>query len=140
VSSLARDWVDSLRALRPHTIAFTESETVATVTIGELIAGYGEPRYCKIDVEGMDLAVVRSLPRALAVVSFEHLPHRFDATAGALAALGELGDYRYNFFARESHRFRIAAPVPADALLRELRGIAAAGASCDVFAFRQPSR
>jgi FkbM family methyltransferase len=140
VSSLAADWLDSLRALRPHGIAFTESRSVATTTIGELIADYGEPRYCKIDVEGLDLAVVRSLPRALGIVSFEHLPHRFDATAAALAALGALADYRYNFFARESHRFRIPSPVPAGDLLRELRGIAASGASCDVFAFRQPTR
>lgn len=137
VSSLASDWVDSLQALRSHAIAFTESQTVATTTIGELIREHGEPRYCKIDVEGSDLAVIRSMPTAIAVVSFEHLPHRFDATAASLAALGERADYRYNHFIRESHRFRLPAPVSAESMLRELRSIAATGWSCDVFAFRQ---
>jgi hypothetical protein len=137
VSSLASDWVDSLKALRSHSIAFTESQTVATTTIGELIREYGEPRYCKIDIEGLDLAVIRSMPMAIAIVSFEHLPHRFDATAASLAAVGRRAVYRYNYFVRESHRFQLPAPVSAEHLLRELRGIADRGWSCDVFAFRQ---
>ena len=74
VSSLKPDWVDSLQAVRSHNIAFTESQTVAIATIGELIREYGAPRYCKIDIEGLDLAVIRSLPMPLGIVSFEHLP------------------------------------------------------------------
>lgn len=137
VSSLEPDWVDSLRALRPHNIAFTESQTVETTTIGDLIRQHGVPRYCKIDIEGADLAVIHSMPIPIGIVSFEHLPHRFDATAESLAALGELADYRYNFFTRESHRFRVPAPVSAEDVLLALRGIAARGWSCDVFAFSQ---
>jgi DNA-binding IclR family transcriptional regulator len=68
-------------------------------------------------------------------VSFEHLPHRFDATAASLAALNRLAAYRYNYFVRESHRFRIPSHVSAEALLAELRGIADRGWACDVFAF-----
>ena len=138
VSSLASDWVDSLQAVRRHSISFTESQTVATTTIGELIETYGTPRYCKIDIEGVDAAVVCSLRVPIDVVSFEHLPHRFDATAASLAALGALGDYRYNYFVRESHRFRMPEPVPARELLRELRGPSHRGWSCDVFALRRP--
>jgi FkbM family methyltransferase len=137
VSSLEPGWVDSLRAVRAHNIAFTESKTVATVTIGELISQYGAPRYCKIDIEGADLAVIRSLPIPLSVVSFEHLPHRFDATTASLAALAKLANYRYNYFIRESHRFRLQDVASAEELLRELRGGAARRWSCDVFAFRQ---
>jgi FkbM family methyltransferase len=137
VSSLEPGWVDSLRALRAHNIAFTESKTVQTVTIGELIRQHGAPRYCKIDIEGADLTVIRSLPIPISVVSFEHLPHRLDATTASLAAFGSLASYRFNYFIRESHRFRLPAPVSAQDLLRELRGIADRGWSCDVFAFRQ---
>lgn len=139
VSSLKPDWVDSLQALRSHNIVFTESQAVETTTIGELIREYGVPRYCKIDIEGFDLAVIRSMPIPISIVSFEHLPHRFDDTAASLAALGQLADYRYNFFVRESHRFRALAPLSSQELLRELRGIAGRGWACDVFAFRQGS-
>jgi FkbM family methyltransferase len=139
VSSLEPDWVESLQALRAHNIAFTESQTVETATIGELIREYGVPRYCKIDIEGSDLAVIRSMPIPISIVSFEHLPHRFDATMASLAALGDLADYRYNYFIRESHRFRVPAPVSAENLLRELRRIADRSWACDVFAFRQGS-
>jgi FkbM family methyltransferase len=137
VSSLDPGWVESLRAVREHDIAFTESQEVKTATIGALIDDYGTPRYCKIDVEGADLAVIRSLPVALDIVSFEHLPHRLDATAASLAALGELAEYRYNYFPRESHRFRMPVLASAAELLRELAGIAGRGWSCDVFAVRQ---
>jgi FkbM family methyltransferase len=139
VSSLEPGWVDSLQALRAHNIAFTESQTVEITTISELIRRYGAPRYCKIDIEGSDLAVIRSLPIPISVVSFEHLPHRFDATGASLDALSELADYRYNYFVRESHRFRVPAAVSAEVLLRELRGIADRGWACDVFAFKQGS-
>lgn len=137
VSSLEPGWVDSLQAVRSHNIAFTESQTVKTVTIGELIREHGEPRYCKIDIEGVDLAVIRTLATPIRILSFEHLPHRFEATAGSLAALGSLAEYRYNYFVRESHRFRMPAPASADDLLRELRAIADRAWSCDLFAFRQ---
>jgi FkbM family methyltransferase len=137
VSSLEAGWVDSLRAVRSHNIAFTDSQSVRTTTIGELIREHGEPRYCKIDIEGADLAVIRSLTAPIAIVSFEHLPHRFDATAASLTALGRLAEYRYNYFVRESHRFRMPEPAAAEELLRELRSIADRAWSCDVFAFRQ---
>jgi FkbM family methyltransferase len=136
VSSLDRNWVDSLRALRSHSIAFTESQPVKTTTIGDLIRAHGAPRYCKIDIEGLDLPVIRSMPIPIRIVSFEHLPHRFDATAASLAALADLADYRYNYFIRESHRFRIPVPVSAEELVRMLRTIADRGWACDVFAFR----
>jgi FkbM family methyltransferase len=138
VSSLASDWVDSLQAVRSHGISFTESQTVTTTTIGDLIETYGKPRYCKIDIEGADAAVIGSLRVPIDAVSFEHLPHRFDATSASVAALGALSDYRYNYFVRETHRFRMAEPVAAPQLLRELHGSSKRGCSCDVFGFRHP--
>ena len=140
VSSLASDWVESLQAVRRHSIAFTESQMVTTTTIGELIETYGKPRYCKIDIEGADASVIASLRVPIDAVSFEHLPNRLDTTSASLAALGALGDYRYNYFVRESHRFRMSEPVAAPELLRELHGISGRGWSCDVFAFRRSER
>jgi hypothetical protein len=110
---------------------------VQTVTVGELIREHGAPRYCKIDIEGADLSVIRSLPVPLSIVSFEHLPHRLDATIESLAALGKLAAYEYNYFIRESHRFRLPHAVAAEELLRALQTIAGRGWSCDVFAFKQ---
>jgi FkbM family methyltransferase len=137
VSSLEPGWVDALHAVRAHHIVFTESQTVETTTIGRLIDQYGLPRYCKLDIEGAEVAVIRSLQVPIDIVSFEHLPHRFDATAASLARLSELADYRYNFFVRESHRFVASTQLSADDLLRQLRRTADHGWSCDVFAFRR---
>lgn len=139
VSSLEPGWVDALQALRPHNIVFTGSQAVATTTVGALIDEFGQPRYCKIDIEGAEVEAIRSLRVPIDIVSFEHLPHRFDATAASLVGLGDLADYRYNYFVRESHRFVASAPLSSEDLLRQLRGIADHGWSCDVFAFKRDS-
>ena len=137
VSSLHAGWLESLRAVRPHDISFTESQKVRTTTVGELIDEHGAPRYLKIDIEGSDLDVIRSLPTPIDIVSFEHLPRRMDSTAASLLALAALADYRYNYFVRESHRFRAPAPVTPEILLEELRRLDHRGWSCDVYAFRR---
>jgi FkbM family methyltransferase len=137
VSSLDPGWVDELRVIRPHDIVFTETQLVATTTIAALIDEFGLPRYCKIDIEGAEAAVIRSLQVPIEIVSFEHLPHRFDATAAIVARLSELADYRYNFFGRESHRFIASTFLSADGLFDRLRAMAHRGWSCDVFAFKR---
>ena len=129
--------MDSLQDVRPHDISFTESQTVETITVNDMIAAHGVPRYCKIDIEGVDLAVIESLREPIEIVSFEHLPHQIDITEQALAALGQLADYRFNYFLRESHKFPSPSLLDAGELLRALRGPKSHGGSSDVFAFRR---
>lgn len=89
----------------------------------------------KFDIEGLHIAVLKSMSRPINVVSFEHLPNLFSTTTEALALLEKLGRYRFNFFERETHDFRFAEPVSGRRLLRDLSEIAARKRSCDVFAF-----
>jgi FkbM family methyltransferase len=135
ISSLNAEWPELLHGARPHNIAFSERHTVRTITIEQLIEKYGVPRYCKIDIEGLDVAVLKSLLHPIAIISFEHLPSLFAKTREAIEFLENLAPYRFNFFAKETHVFRFATPVRGEELLRTLTDAAGRSNSCDIFAF-----
>ena len=136
VSSIKRDWVESLLAVRPHRIQFEEEHVVQVLTLDQLIEAYGMPKYIKIDVEGLDTAVLSGLSQAVDVISFEHLPHLFERTAEALSILDSLAHYRHNFFTRESHRFCLDEPVGDAELLKAVRRTVDRRTACDIFSFR----
>lgn len=136
VSSLNSEWMESLRNLRPHNIRFSEQYTIKTITINQLIRQYGLPKYCKIDIEGLDVAVLKTLSHPITIISFEHLPHLFEKTVEAIDILEALAAYRFNFFPRETHKFRFEKPVTRRELIHSLHEIASLKFASDIFAFR----
>jgi hypothetical protein len=105
------------------------------VTLAGLIAKHGTPNYLKLDIEGADVEVLKTLPQPLSVISFEHVPRLHAETADAIAILEKLARYRFNYFPRETHRFRLPSAVGGDELLEALREPSAQKWSSDVFAF-----
>jgi hypothetical protein len=105
------------------------------VTLTDLIAKHGIPKYLKLDIEGADVEVLKTLKQPVAVVSFEHVPRVPAQTAEAVAILEKLASYRFNYFPRETHRFRLATAVSGAELLEVLRDPDARKRSSDVFAF-----
>jgi FkbM family methyltransferase len=140
ISSLHGDWPETLQGKRSRSIEFSERHTVTTITIEQLVEKYGRPKYCKIDIEGVDVAVLKSLARPIAIISFEHLPNLPGKTAAAVEFLGRLAPYRFNFFVKETHVLHFANTVSGPELLETLATIAAPGKSCDIFAFASASR
>jgi FkbM family methyltransferase len=68
---------------------------VEVTTLDELIAQFGAPHFCKIDVEGYEPQVLRGLSKRIPVVSFEyHSDERWAAVAREciqiLSAFGEI--------------------------------------------------
>ena len=45
-------------------------------TLDTLVAEYGEPAFCKIDVEGFEVEALKGLSRPLRALSFEYGPPR----------------------------------------------------------------
>jgi FkbM family methyltransferase len=65
------------------------SVEVPVITLDAAIAEHGTPDYCKIDVEGFEIEVLRGLNRPIPLVSFEyHL--RDNGTTAALECLDRL--------------------------------------------------
>lgn len=88
------------------------TEEVQVCTLDHLISEYGNPRFCKIDVEGFELEVLRGVSQPLESLSFEFHADLDDAN-GCIAQLETLGRYRYNFALDES--MHLALPKWADA-------------------------
>lgn len=140
ISSLKLDWPATLTGRASASTSFREGVTVAAVTLSELIAKHGAPKYLKLDIEGVDVDVLRTLTQPLDVVSFEHVPRLAAQTAEAVAILAKLAPYRFNYFPRETHRFALPGAVGGDELIAALREPSARKWSSDVFAFAPTCR
>lgn len=69
LSTLFDGWVTEGRFAKDY--HWTKTARVALTTLDALIAAYGIPQFCKIDVEGFELQVLRGLTRPIPFVSFE---------------------------------------------------------------------
>ena len=124
VTTLSRDWIGAVGATPGFAgVRWDRSIPVHVTTLDELIARYGEPTFCKIDVEGTELDVLRGLSHPLKVLSFEYIPAAIDIALGCVSRLGELGRYEYNLSPGELSRLRSSVwlgPTQMAALLRHM--------------------
>jgi FkbM family methyltransferase len=100
LSSVDPNWFD-------QSATWSASIPVTMTTLDALIAAHGVPRYCKLDVEGLELEALRGLSRPLPSLSFEfHIGH--DANEKTLACLDRLqrfGSYMAAVSKKENPRF-----------------------------------
>lgn len=106
VSSTSGGWVDRMRADPGFRgVSWDREVDVPMRTLASLIAEFGEPAFCKIDVEGSELEVLKGAGRPLRAVSFEYLPAAKDAALACLEHLEASAPYRYRASPGETHRF-----------------------------------
>jgi FkbM family methyltransferase len=139
VSSMSPDWIESVSADRRFArIRWDREVEVEVVTLDALIAHYGAPAFCKIDVEGFEVDVLGGLTQPLRALSFEYLPPAHDAALTALAVVERLGaargGYRYNYSPIETMRFASERWLDAADLVRLLDRFRPLGRSGDVYA------
>ncbi len=126
VTSLSTEWIASVQQDASfRRVAWDKTTEVAVTTLDAMIARHGMPQFCKIDVEGFELAVLQGLSRPLPALSFEYIAAALPMAQQCVLRLEQLGRYQYRYSPGESHR--LAAPRWLDAaellvLLRTLRG------------------
>jgi FkbM family methyltransferase len=106
LTSMAPDWIARVRASgRFAAYEWSEKPTpVEVTTLDELMAQHGVPVFCKIDVEGYELEVLRGLNHSVPVVSIEFTAEALDRTADAVDRLRRLGSREFAFSVGESMR------------------------------------
>jgi len=139
VSSMSPDWMQTVAAdERFASVRWDGAIEVPVVTLDDLIATYGEPAFCKIDVEGFEVDVLAGLSRPLRGVSFEYIPPAHDAALTALDTLERLGakagGYTYNYSPIETMRMASDRWLDAAGVARLLDRFRPLGRSGDVYA------
>ena len=79
VSSMSREWIDSLKEsdmffISTSAFQWQKPVNVKVTTLDKLIDCYGKPVFCKIDVEGYEYKVLKGLSKTVGVISFEFTP------------------------------------------------------------------
>jgi FkbM family methyltransferase len=135
VSSMSRKWIGSVTTDRRFArIRWDRAVEVRVTTLDDLVETYGEPAFCKVDVEGFELEVLEGLNRPLRALSFEYLPPAHDAALAVLARLERLGAYEYNYSPIETMRWASEHWLDADGLVALLDRFRPLGRSGDVYA------
>jgi FkbM family methyltransferase len=107
---------------------------VPVVTLDQLIATHGLPRFLKIDVEGSEPDVLRGLTYGVPALSFEFTTIRRQAAHDCLALLDRLGAYRFDVALGESQHLEFGEPVAGKTLAAWLDALPDGANSGDVYA------
>jgi FkbM family methyltransferase len=116
-------------------VRWRDEVEVDVTTLDSLIATYGVPQFCKIDVEGYEHAVIEGLSRPLPSLSLEYLPASLDPALIAIARLNRLATYRFNRSPGESMVLAIPRWLGAAEMGAELKRLDRNDKAGDVYAF-----
>jgi FkbM family methyltransferase len=137
VTTLSQNWITAVGATPGFAgVHWDRSIPVCVNTLDELIARYGEPAFCKIDVEGTELDVLRGLSHPLKALSFEYIPAATDIAVACVDRLGELGPYEYNWSPGELPRLRSSTWLGPTQMANLLQRMPVRERSGDVYARR----
>jgi FkbM family methyltransferase len=132
VATMSPEHIDALRRsgrLDASAYAWTHEQKVSVTTLDRLIAEFGMPRFCKIDVEGFELQVLTGL-----TLSFEYIPERVARAGDCIRRLAEIGNYRFNYSLGESMRLYLRHWVSPDEMLARLPELARWPVHGDIYA------
>ena len=137
VSTFADSWMNDIQADRRfQRIRWDSVISVPLVTLDELIVRYGEPQFCKIDVEGFEHEVLSGLSQPLPALSFEYIPVAIARAIACVERTSALGEYRYRHSRVETHRWAGPNWLEPKAMIEILRAFPTNDRSGDVYAVR----
>ncbi len=94
ISTFSDKWINEGRFSKHH--KWDKRAKVETTTLDELIKLYGIPNFCKIDVEGFEVQVLKGLSKQIPLLSFEFTIEFINDAEKCMDILNKLGNYAYN--------------------------------------------
>lgn len=99
---------------------WNKKKIVSVTTLDDLIKEFGMPAFCKIDVEGCEIAVLRGLSKPISYLSFEFTQKTPDKTKICLECLKSLGYKYFNFHFGEPAELFFPDWVGAAEIIKEI--------------------
>jgi FkbM family methyltransferase len=115
ISSVSKDWIEAVKQsgrFSNHKWAY--KLPVQTTTLDNLIDKYGQPAFCKIDVEGAEFDVLQGLSRPIKVISFEFVSERIEPSLDCIDYLSNLGKTEFNYYLGDVTSFALSSWVGAN--------------------------
>ncbi len=104
VSTFSEEWKTG-----PFSSRIWDKEAlVAMTTLEKMISEFGRPAFCKIDVEGYELKVLKGLEQTIPGLSFEFIKDFLKDTQMCMDRLSSLGYKKYNFCIGDSSTFEFS--------------------------------
>lgn len=129
VSTLSEDYRRDASKLPGLAVAgWNRSVMVKVDTLDRLIATHGIPDFCKIDVEGYEIEVLRGLRSPLPLLQFEYQPWSTEKAIACVDRLMTLGEHAFNLTASSDRDEAVALQpewLDADGVKALLRGLVA---------------
>lgn len=103
LTSVSREWVEAVSKGRFSRANWNNQIDVPLTTLDNLIKKYGKPVFCKIDVEGYELEVLKGLSKPIDTISFEYtIPEFFGKAIDCINYLSCLGEIECNYSVGET--------------------------------------
>ena len=137
VTTLSQRWIEAVRQSDSFaTVRWEGAVRVNVTTLDDLIARFGAPAFCKIDVEGFEYEVLCGLSQPLTALSFEYIPATREMAIACLNRLAVLGRYEFNWSPGEQHRLQLRQWLNTAAMAEWLAALTEASGSGDIYARR----
>lgn len=140
VSTLANGWRERIGSRNPtfRDVRWNRSVKVPVTTLDDLIERFGQPSFCKIDVEGHEAEALAGLSRPLDALSVEFVAGSLEVAVACVRRLERLGDYRYNAILGEGRRYEFSRWIEAPEAVAWLGEGASGASSGDLYARAVP--
>ena len=121
VSTMSDKWRNEGRFTNDY--KWTQIQKIPVTTLDTLIEQYGLPKFCKIDVEGFELQVLKGLTKPIPFISFEFTREFFDDAMECINHLCSIGSAEFNCSTGESMELLLETWVKPDELCSKLQEI-----------------
>lgn len=122
LSSLSSEWVNKVKKERFDRIKWNKEIEIEVITLDKLISDYGSPNFCKIDVEGYELEVLKGLSRPIQLLSFEFtIPEFTEKAIGCITYMDSFGPIICNYSAGETMEFGLIEWLPPREFIKIFR-------------------
>ena len=95
ISTLSEKWKTEGRF--SNKFKWTKTQKVEITTLDKIIQTYGPPKFCKIDVEGYELEVIKGLSKKIPFISFEFTREFLDDAEKCINHILMIGPVKFNF-------------------------------------------